>query len=624
MSPLASLVRAYERLEKRGEVPSFGFSTEKIGFLIPLAEDGSVVGAPIDLRGGTGKKREPRMMRVPAPVKRTSGVASNTFWDKTSYALGVTAGEGKHLAQQHADFRDRHLELFAEATDPGLLALRRFLETWTPEAFVTAEWPEQTKEEMKDENIVFALASEMRGPNLEVFCIHDRPAARALWARLNGGEGTEAACLVTGEHGPIARLHPVLKNVWNSQSAGARLVSFNLDASESYEHKQGDNAPISEYAAFAYVTALDAMLVKGCRHRVQIGDASTAFWADATDAVAVEIAVGWFADFVAGASDDDKVATAKLGAVLEKIRTGVPIANLVLDLPKGVRFYVLGLAPNAARVSVRFYFEDDFQHVAENLLTHHRDLQIEPPVPVRQLAAWHLAEETAIHVPRVQGGKTIWRKAQGSDPPPNLSGEIMRAILSGGRYPLSLLDAVCRRVRAEQGRVTPRRAAICRAVINRNDRLDGVRESLPMALDREEKNAAYRLGRLFALLERSQLVALGKVNATIRDRYFGGACTAPAKVFPMLVKNGMHHLSSAAKDPAKKRLAHWLEKEMGSVWSELEMDMPKSLRLQEQGRFQVGYFHQRFAKSDKSGAENLVASDQTTLDGETASKETNE
>ena len=142
-----------------------------------------------------------------------------------------------------------------------------------------------------------------------------------------------------------------------------------------------------------------------------------------------------------------------------------------------------------------------------------------------------------------------------------------------------------------------------------------------MALDREEPNAAYRLGRLFALLERSQLLALGRINATIRDRFFGGACTAPAQVFPMLVKNGMHHLSSAAKDPAKKKLAHWLEKEMGSVWSELEMSMPKSLRLQEQGRFQVGYFHQRFAGRDKSGAENLAASDQTTPAGDTATEE---
>lgn len=618
MSPLASLVRAYERMESRRKVPSYGFSNEKIGFLIPLAEDGSVVGGPIDLRGGTGKKREARMMPVPQPVKRTSGVAPNTFWDKTSYALGVTAGEGKRLAQEHAAFRQRHLDLFADTEDAGLLAMRRFVEAWVPERFAELGWPE----EMKDQNIVFALASEMRGEGLEYHCIHDRPAARALWARQNGGGGTEAVCLVTGERGPIARLHPAVKGVWNAQSSGASLVSFNLDAFTSYGHEQGDNAPVSDFAAFAYVTTLNTFLEKDGPHRVQIGDASTVFWADASDAEAAQFSENWFGAFVAGASDEDKAATDKVGAVLEKIRTGVPIADLVLDLPKGVRFHVLGLAPNAARVSVRFYFEDDFRHIAENLLAHYRDLRIEPPVPARQLAAWMLAEETAVHVPREQGGKTIWRKAQGSDPPPNLSGEIMRAILSGGRYPLSLLDAVCRRVRAEQGRVTSRRAAICRAVINRNDRLNGAKESLPMALDREEPNAAYRLGRLFALLERSQLLALGKINATIRDRFFGGACTSPAMVFPMLVKNGMHHLSSAAKDPAKKKLAHWLEKEMGAVWSELEMNMPKSLRLQEQGRFQVGYFHQRFGGRDKSGAENLAASDQSTPSGDTATEET--
>ncbi len=219
---------------------------------------------------------------------------------------------------------------------------------------------------MKDQNIVFALESERR-KNIR---IHDRPAARALWAQLCAeGDKKEAACLVTGERGPIARLHPAIKGVWGAQTSGASIVSFNLDAFTSYGHEQGENAPVSEAAAFAYTTALNRFLEKGSGHRIQIGDASTVFWADASDAKAAQEAEGVFAGFCSAPTRSTRASRPRRsGRYLKAIREGRPIADFKPELAEGVRFFVLGLAPNAARLSVRFYLEDDFGAIADRFL----------------------------------------------------------------------------------------------------------------------------------------------------------------------------------------------------------------------------------------------------------------
>ena len=366
MSILASLARAYERLP---DAPPFGFSSEKIGFLISLQADGSVASVT-DLRHGDGKRKQPRMMDVPQPVKRTAGIAPNFLWDKTSYVLGVTAGEGKRTAEEHGEFVKRHVEALAGSEDEGLKALELFLRQWTPDQFAPPVWPE----EMKDQNVVFCLEPDRLGDVM----LHDRPAARALWARLAAeGNASNEVCLVTGEAGPVARLHPSIKGVWGAQSSGAALVSFNLDAFESYGHSQGDNAPVSEAAAFAYTTALNRFLERDSGHRVQIGDASTVFWADASEAGLAEEAESLFLKSL-DSSEDDKAAATKVGVKLAQIRAGRPLAEIEPKLAHGVRFTVLGLAPNAARLSIRYYFEDDFGVLTKNYQRFVEDMRLEP------------------------------------------------------------------------------------------------------------------------------------------------------------------------------------------------------------------------------------------------------
>lgn len=565
MSILASLVRAYDRLP---DAPPFGFSSEKIGFLISLNDDGTVAHAPIDLRDGEGKKKQPRMMLVPQPVKRTAGISPNTFWDKTSYVLGVTATEGKRTADEHAAFVKHHLDMLEGTNDAGLLALSAFLSNWVPEQFVTLQWPE----EMKDQNVIFCLESD----RLNHVMLHDRPAAKALWSKRSGDAASAAQiCLVSGKARPVARLHPSIKGVWGAQSSGAALVSFNLDAFTSYGHEQGDNAPVSEAAAFAYTTALNRFLEKGSSHRIQIGDASTVFWADAENIEAAEQAESFFSFFIDPKADDED-ATKKIGIQLSRIRKGEQLSEVEPKLEQGVKFYVLGLAPNAARLSIRFFFEDSFGALTRHYQRFIADMRIEPPPRDEYPPLWRYLRETAVL------GKS-------ENVPPNLAGEWMRAILAGTPYPLTLLTAVLMRIRAD-GDVNAPRVGILKALLIRN-----FKREAPVALDPDNSNKGYLLGRLFAAYEQAQTAALGtKVNATIKDKFYGSASAQPRKVFALLESGSANHLSKVGKQSPGRRVN--LEKLIGGIMDRMKPGddpFPASLNAEEQALFGLGYYHQR-------------------------------
>lgn len=578
MSPLGSLVRAYDRMAARGEVPAYGYSQEKIGFLVSLNPDGTVAHAPIDLRQGEGRKKTARLMAVPQPMKRTSGVAPNFLWDKTAYVLGVTAGEGKRTSLEHEAYVSRHRECLTPSNDSGLRAVLRFLESWTPEQFSEFGWPE----DMKDQNVVFALESE----RLDNIMIHDRPAARDLWAHLAGAaEKNEAACLITGSHAPVARLHPAIKGVWGAQSSGASIVSFNLDAFTSYGHEQGDNAPVSEAAAFAYTSALNRFLERGSSHRIQVGDASTVFWADASEALAAEAAEIFFR-VVIDEKEVEAVEEKKIESILAKLRAGRPIAEFKPDLPPGVRFFVLGLAPNAARLSVRFYIEEDFRVIVERYLRHLERMRIDPPPKDDAPSIWRMLIETA-----------VLRKSENIQP--NLAGEWMRAILTDTPYPLTLLSTLIMRLRADHD-VNALRVAILKSILIRNFKMEA-----PVSLDPECKESGYLLGRLFAVYEQIQVAALGRnVNATIKDKFYGSAASQPRKVFHMLESGSANHLSKIGKQ--KPGLKVNLEKAVGAIMEAMSPDndpFPASLPDRSQALFGLGYYHQRnefFRKSEKS------------------------
>jgi CRISPR-associated protein Csd1 len=532
MSVLAALKGCYNRLAEDPDsgIAPFGYSEEKISCAVILSASGEFVDY-LDLREASGRRLVARSMQVPRAIKRTVAIAPNFLWDKTSYALGIEREPDQRTIREHEAFEALHLEALAGTDDGGLRALLRFLERG---ATVPPDW---LPDDLMGANFVFQLDGERR-------FLHERSAARAIWARrLAGGARREGLCLVSGERGALARLHPSIKGVRGAQSSGASIVSFNLDAFTSYGKEQGENAPVSEEAAFAYTTALNHLLRPGSRNRVQIADASTVFWAE--NPAPAEEALVWSlfeppADDdsgkpTAGAPRFDAGEAARIREILSQMTKGRPLEQAAPGLRADTRFCVLGLAPNAARIATRFWHEDTLGNLARRFGEHYRDLAIEPmPWPIPP-AIWRLLYETAVQ-----------RKAENILA--HLAGEVMRAILTGNRYPRALLAAVIMRMRADRA-INGMRAAICKACLNRDARLSGGKEDIPVSLDKANANPGYRLGRLFAVLETIQARALGsEINATIRDRYYGAASATPAAILPLLLRNANHHLARLRKD----------------------------------------------------------------------------
>lgn len=588
MSILQALDSYYHRLEGVAEP---GRSPEKFGFCIVLGGDGAVIDVE-DKHDLSGKKLRPQLYMVPAAVKRTVGIAPNMLWDKSAYVLGRTAGEGKRTAQEHAAFVALHLERLAGQTDEGLVALRLFLEQWQPANF---DENARFRPEMLDANFMFRLDGEAG-------YLHDRAAARALMATKAQGGEEGAFCLISGDRGPVARLHPTIKGVEGAQSSGAALVSFNLDAFTSLGKDQGDNAPTGQAAAFRYGAALNHLLTRDGPNRIRrpIGDATVVFWADASDAKAAEAADAWF-----GAALDhdirDEAEAAKVRIELEALVKGKKLSDVRPAIAPGTRFHVLGLSPNAARLSVRYSLTDDLDQFAQRLAQHHADLKIDPAP-----SGWGAAPS----VNRLLARTTALQE-KFENIPPLLAGEVMRAILSGSRYPQSLLAAAITRLRAGDDPLSGWHVAVIRAVLSRDHRFHFQKEDVPVSLAPDEPNKAYQLGRLFAVLETAQRMALGRVNASIRDRYFGAASATPASVFPLLLRGAQNHLAKLRK--AGK--GGWIEREIEDILDKLTLDLPRAFPLAEQGRFAVGYYHQRKDqfKARPEAAAELEAADQTDM-----------
>jgi CRISPR-associated protein Csd1 len=602
LGPLAALASRYDRLAARGDAPVPGFAPAQIAFVLVLDRAGKIV-AVQDERTGDGKKKRPKVVEAPQMPTRTVGVVSGALWDKTSYVLGVTrddpeadearaAKTAARTAKAHEAFKARQADLLTGDDDEGGAALLAFLADWTPEAWATLDTP--YLEEMLDQNIAFKLDGD-RG------YLHDRPALRTLMAgQAASPDARIGQCLITGKYLPIARLHPPIKGVPGAQQAGALLVSFNETAYSSYGKEKGDNAPTSELAAFGYGTALNDLLAANdggdangrprYRNRVQIGDATTVFWAEAQGDEADEAEALLNAMFSGGPvlteAEVEAGHTAKARDLMVELEAGRPLREVAARL-ESLRIYVLGLSPNAARLSVRFWYVGSLGELAGHFQAHWKDLRLEPSRSNKPPALWRLLRQLA-----AQG--------EAKNIPPNLAGEVTRAILTGGRYPRALLTQTLMRIRADQGddKVHELRVALLKAVIVRDLRKDtakpeDLKEDLLVSLDLEDRNPGYRLGRLFAVMEAAQAQAISGVNASIRDRFYGSASATPAHVFPLLLRGVQDHLSKIRK--SKPGLAVKYEKAMADVVGGLGADLPATLDMKSQGLFAIGYYHQRSA-----------------------------
>ena len=594
MSVLEALVRQYERLHASGEAPPYGYSRERITCALVLSHAGEPV-AVSPLSEACAQSPARRLCEVPHPVRRTSRPSANFLWDKTAYVFGVKRhpvtrrpcpANGEHDA-----FRELHEGLLAGVADDGLRALLRFVRAWDPNDYGGLPHAES----MLGSNIIFRLEGERDW-------LHERAEAISVWAgHLARVQPPQGVCLVTGARAPIALVHPAVKGVRGTHAAGAALVTFNLDTFESYGKTQGANAPISIQAAFAYSSALNALLAFDNRRRIRIGEMTVVFWAEAA---ADERSAAEAERLLSAAMTEppaDAQAASAVAGTLEAIARGEPLAHATPELPAGTRLHILGLAANVGRLSVRLWHVDTLGALARRIVEHWDDLRIEPAPWPEPPSARRLLYETA-------------RQRKADRISPALGPALLRAILGGGRYPRTLLAAVIARVRADKA-VTGAHAAICRACLARDHRLGFEREDAPVSLDRDETHPAYRLGRLFAVYERVQRAALGAVNAGIRDRFFGAASATPATVFPLLARKCAHHLATLRKSERRRGLAHWYEREIDAILEGVGTAFPRSLRLEDQGRFALGYHHQRTWKRDSGQAADSAGDDPSAEEG---------
>jgi CRISPR-associated protein Csd1 len=572
---LQELVRYYDRRAQDPDpalrLPAAGLEDKDIPFLIELNADGTV-NQLIDTRTREGKALRSKSFLVPQAVKKTSGVRANLLWDTAEYVLGLTKpGKEARSREAHAAFIARIAELPAAMLEsPGIKAVRTALEKgdWSAVQRHPA-WPE-----IAETNPVMSF--RLVGAADLVCQDHRLVSASTAIAE----EAPMATCLIDGTVQPIQRLHSAIKGVWGAQTSGANIVSFNARAFESYgkQERQGENAPVGERAAFAYTTALNHLLDRDSRNRVQVGDTSTIFWADAP----APLLDGEFnlADLLGESRDNPDCGVQAVQALYRAVRSGQLPAS-----ERDVRFFVLGLAPNAARISVRYWIQGTVGELAPRIVQHFEDLRVvraserDPQAP----SLFRLLTSLALQ------GKV-------DNVPPRLGGEWMRSVLEGLPYPASLLNAAVIRCRAERD-VPYLRAAILKAWLNRDHRRR--QPSLPSDhaffkedLDMTQDDSAYRLGRLFAMLERIQQRAQPGINATIRDRYYGAASTTPVAVFTTLLRLKNAHLKKLADGEAA-----WFERQIGEIFGSLEAPVlatfPRQLDLAGQGRFALGYYHQR-------------------------------
>lgn len=572
---LQELVALYDRLaqqpETPGSIPSPGWSMESVEWAIVLNAQGSV--KDIQRLGIRDEKDRlhPLKMLVPEHDGR-SGKSPKAYFlcDKASYLLGIGAKEGDSSRERS---RVLHHSVLDSCDDDGARAVLSFFDS------------PQSLGMFSD-----GLLEELSVGKMMVFCleragdfIHDRAAIRDAWAdylRNKQSDGPEGFCSVTGEFGRLARLFPQVTGVPGAQSSGASLVSFNFDASESYGKTQAYNASMSEDVAFKAGTALKHLLGKDDR-RILLGNTIVTFWSDRL----APREEGLIAVLLNGRGPaEDEVTNQSIARAFEEMRKGIPLS----EFDGRVGFSILGISPNAARLSVRFYERQSLGRIAECYGQFLRDVAM---VGVETYSIWGFLLQTAC-------------LGKAENVPSTLVSRSFEAMLRGTDFPLALEQLVLSRTRADHGANKPwdmgQRAAILKGCLVRRARRRGhevIREeSFDMALNRENKNVGYLLGRLFAVMERAQQGALGDTNATIRDRYIGAASSTPARVFQPLLRGCQAHLSAIRKNN-KYWLLRLLESEFDEIVGELLPGggdlLPKTLGMEEQGAFFIGYYQER-------------------------------
>ena len=563
---LQALTQLFEDLAQRGEISRPGWAPAKISFALCLDEKGALVQViPQLVEEQAGKKTvlRPRKMELPAAVSRPGKLNKPNFlWDNSSYLLGID--EAEYISRAHIRFqacRELHHKLLDSIQTPMAKAILAYFDSWNPQLADThPDLLNCWKDLLNGANLVFRVNGR--------YAYEDPQIVDAWNLHYNADtEGNMTQCLISGKYEVAEATHPLIKGVAGAQSSGAAIVSFNAPAFCSYGKEQSLNAPVGKYAAFAYTAALNHLLAdRDNVHR--IGDTTVVCWAEGAEPEYDEFSNC----LLFGDALPEQITTEELRSIAHRLAQGLPCEERSLDPSR--RFYILGLAPNAARLSVRFFYNTTFGDLMRNVMAHHKRLEITGNF-YAIMPLWALLRET------------VNLNTTDKAPSPVMAGATARSIFTGTAYPASLLNGVMLRIRAER-EITPGRAAILKAYYLNNPNPLCPKEVLTVGLNETSTNIPYTLGRLFAVYEAVQEAANPGINATIKDKYFNSASATPATVFPILDNLCQKHLRKLDTG-----LRIYYDRQIGQLKNILGETNPTRLSLPEQGSFNLGYYHQK-------------------------------
>jgi len=569
---LQALKEYYDRkaADPNSDIAPEGFEKKELQFLIVIDENGKFIELE-DTREKIGKKLLAKPFLLPRSLSRSGGKSYETtflLWDHIGYVLGQPDTDIKS-AKQHTTWLDSLKKLTSELKkDVGVKAIISFYENKEiANVIASSNFAECLK--LTQCNMAFRLSSDMMPipcrPAVQNYVKQHQKCTDNTEEKSETKDDKYGFCIVTGENGIISRIHgktPIDKDTKN-------LIGFQKNCGyDSYGKEQGYNAPIIKSTEFAYVTALNTLLRS--KQRIQIGDTTTVFWSEKKSTFENDFSMF----FSEPPKDNPDEGTERIKELYKSVQNGAFINSSDIS-----RFYVLGLSPNAARISVRFWQVGLVSEFAERIKIHFDDLAIVKPTKEPEFySIWRLLVNIA-------------SQDKSENIPPNIAGDFMRAILNGTQYPATLLQAALRRIHSDtENRVKPVRAALIKAYLNRYHRIhiNPNHKEITMSLDTNQPSVGYQLGRLFATLEKIQEEANPGLNATIRERYYGSACASPVTVFANLMRLKNHHLAKIENRGRVKNLETLLGEIMGKL-----IDFPAHLDLHEQGRFAIGYYHQR-------------------------------
>lgn len=578
---LQSLVKLYEAWAEKGEIEKLGWNPVKISYGISLDEEGNV-DEIIHLKTNApkGNKEIPSLISLPMPVKRSVGVASNFLYDNATYVFGYDNSNKPDRAKQCFDcFRNVGNKVLENTDDEFSTVIKKFLQKDYSEF-------ENLSDLLTELNCAETTVDDIlnKGANLLLMPLGKFPTdSKAICESWNSyyehSDAPKGVCLVTGKDDHIAKLHPVIKGIRGAQAAGASLVSFNATAFDSYGKENGYNAPVSEYAAFAYTSALNK-LVSDNDHKVFSGDTTVVCWTEDGESAYQDVFAGIF-------NSDDEVKQKDLHDTIVSIVNGNEVKWEGIPLNPSNNFYILGISPNSARLSVRFFIQNTFGKVMENLLKNQQRMEMVKPgfEKFNYIPLWRIL------------GETVNKKSRDKKCKPHLAGDVLNSIINDYNYPSTLYYGILGRISAEQN-INWVKASVLKAYLLKN--YDSkYKEEITVDYNENSNNKAYLLGVLFSNLEEIQNTANPGIKSTIRDRYFTAASSTPSRVFPILIDLAQNHIKKIPNVGAKVNCQKMLTETM----SKLGDKFPNRLKLDEKGMFQLGYYQrtqERFTgKEDK-------------------------